>query len=78
MVIITLFSPWRYKLAKDDTSYGTYDVSSFKNYYRNVSILKNRHGAVGVEFPLYFKPEIGTFIELPKLDDPSLQNYIIN
>jgi hypothetical protein len=76
-VILGLFSPWRYKLSSDETSLGKYDVSKFRNNYRNLSVLKNRHGAVGVEIPLYFRPEIGTFRELPRPEDPLLTNFYI-
>jgi hypothetical protein len=66
-VIMTLFSPYRYKIEK----FQGYDVSALGNSYRNLEILENRDGEPNINLGLNFIGPCGTFRELPRANDMS-------
>jgi len=61
-VVIGLMSPFKLDMA---SSLG-YDVSRLKRKLVILKIIKNRLADDNIAIPIYVKPEIGSFIELPK------------
>lgn len=61
LVIMALFSPYRYKIP----TYRGYDVTKLKDWARFLFILKNRRGREGLVNPLLFNGAAETFEELP-------------
>jgi len=70
-VMFGLFAPHRYKIDIYPQPEG-YDITSFKDSYRELSILLNRRGSGFINTHLYFNGAINYFRELPK---PSEINY---
>lgn len=70
MVVISLFSPFRYKIASNNG----YDITKFKDKFREVAVHKNRLGRVGLEVGVYFEGASGTFKELPLPDNPKMES----
>ena len=64
-VIISLFNPFREKLA----SYKGYNIKELEGNFRVLSVLKNRYGEADVEVGCAFYGKIGLFKELPKPDE---------
>ena len=64
-VIISLFNPFREKLA----SYKGYDIKQLAGNFRVLSVLKNRYGEADVEVGCGFYGKIGMFRELPLPDE---------
>ena len=64
-VVISLFNPFRYKIAK----HGGYDITKLKDNYRALKILKSRDGEAGVQTPLFFDGRVDTFYQLPTLEE---------
>jgi len=60
-VIMTLFSPYRYKLEQ----FQGYNVAALGNSFRSLEILENRDGEPNVNLGLNFIGPCGTFRELP-------------
>lgn len=61
-VVIGLMSPFKLDMV---TSLG-YDVNKLKRKLVVLKIIKNRLADDNIAIPIYVKPEIGSFIELPK------------
>lgn len=61
LVIIALFSPYRYRIPE----YRGYNVKELKDTLRFAFILKNRRGREGLIDPLFFNGAAETFEELP-------------
>lgn len=66
-VIMSLFDPFRYKVA-DPSGYNLDKLrdSQGRKKYRNVKILKNTYGSDDIRIGLAFQPELGLFKEMPK------------
>ncbi len=60
-VIIGLFSPDKY----DIDEYNMHNIDKLGNYYRNISIMKNRIGISNADFDMYHNGAIMRFKELP-------------
>ena len=70
LIVMGLFAPERYGIDK----HLGYDIKTLKDYYRSLSILKNRIGTPNLKLPLLFNGATNTFSELPKLETPELVN----
>jgi hypothetical protein len=70
-LMIGLFSPFRYRIAKYPEK-GGYDISKLKDNYRELSIIFNRRGGGSVSVDLYFDGAVNYFKELP---DSTQINY---
>lgn len=75
-VLISLFNPSRFAIEEYPVK-GGYDITRFKDNYRELSILLNRRGGGGsVDLDLYFNGAVNYFEELPHpsdfLVDPTL------
>lgn len=64
-IIISLFNPYREKLA----TYKGYDIKKLESNFRVLSVLKNRYGEADVEIGCAFYGRVGLFRELPKPDE---------
>jgi hypothetical protein len=51
-----------------------YDIKILQDYYRSLTILKNRIGTPNLKLPLLFNGQTNTFSELPKPGTPELTN----
>lgn len=64
-IILGLFSPFRYGIEE----HGGYDILFWRNYYRSLSILKDRDGSSDGVVPMYFNGAVDEFKELPDMGD---------
>lgn len=64
-VAMGLFDPSRYNISL----HNGYNIEELGEYYRNLSILKNRDGSSNIDVPLFFNGAADWFKELPRLDD---------
>lgn len=62
LCVIGLFAPERYSIGE----HLGYNIKVFKDYYRSLSILKNRVGTPNLKLPLLFNGQTNSFSELPK------------
>lgn len=70
LIVLGLFAPERYGIEK----HMKYDISILQDYYRSLSIMKNRIGTPNLKLPLLFNGQTNTFSELPKTGTPELEN----
>lgn len=70
-VAIGVFSPARHEIPK----YKGYDITKLKDSYRYINVLKNRYGISNVSDSLFFMGAVNTFYELPKYNDPKINEY---
>lgn len=70
LIVLGLFAPERYGIEQ----HLGYDIKVLKDYYRSLSILKNRIGTPNLKLPLLFNGATNTFSELPPPKSPELQN----
>lgn len=66
--VIGLFAPERYQIEK----HLGYDITVLKDFYRCLSIMKNRMGTPNIKIPLLFNGASNTFSQLPKADAPEM------
>jgi len=72
-LLLGLYSPFKYEIKK----YLDYDITKFKNYIRFLEVLEDRdYGANGQICPLFFNGASSTFRELPKPDDPEINQVL--
>lgn len=69
-VALGIFSPFKYELKE----YFGYDISKLRDNCRFLEVLINRGGSPGGIIALYFDGAANYFSELPKADDPKIQN----
>lgn len=69
-VALGIFSPFKYELKE----YFGYDISKLRDNVRFLEILINRGGSPGGIIALYFDGAVNYFSELPRADDPKIQN----
>lgn len=69
-VALGIFSPFKYELKE----YFGYDISKLRDNCRFLEVLINRGGSPGGIIALYFDGAANYFSELPKADDPKMQN----
>ena len=78
-IIVGLLSPMSYKLTnfpvRDDEAV-SYDITTLRDRFRWVNILKNRDGGSNVGIGMYFVGEVGYFEELPKADIIQYAKYV--
>lgn len=65
MVVFALFNPSRYESSSVSKTYGGYNISKFKNYFREIIIIKHRDGEELIKVPMFFNGKINFFKELP-------------
>lgn len=70
-VCLALFAPNRYEIPE----YRGYDITSLKDRFRSLSLLKNRDGEADKRVGLGFVGECGYFKEMPKVTDMNLSEY---
>lgn len=68
-VVIGLFSPERYGIA----DHRGINITKLKDYYRSISILKNRLGRPNLKAPLYFDGATNYFAVLPEKNTEELR-----
>jgi len=64
-VIMTLFSPYRYKIEQ----FHGYNIAAMGNTFRSLEILENRDGEPNINLGLNFIGPCGTFRELPRASE---------
>lgn len=69
-VILGLFNPHRYKIPEVQG----WDIRKVRDYYRQVSILKNRIGEDYKKVSLFFEGATGTFKEMPSSKDEHIRD----
>ena len=73
--IISLFNPSRFSIPEYPEKNG-YDVTKWKDHYRELSILLSRNGGGSIDLDLYFNGAVNYFEELPSPEkfkkDPNL------
>lgn len=62
LIILGLFAPERYQIAK----HLGYDITILQDNYRSISILKNRVGTPNLKKGLFFNGQSNIFVELPE------------
>ena len=68
--LIGLYSPFKYGIPE----YEGYNIKKFRNYIRFAEVLEDRdYGANGQICPLFFNGAVSVFKELPRADDPSIE-----
>lgn len=70
-VIMTLFSPFRYKMER----FNNYDILKLGNTFRSLEILENRDGEPNVVLGLNFIGPNGTFREMPRASELNDEQY---
>ena len=70
-VIMSLFNPSAYKLGE----FEGYDIDRLGNSYRNLEILCNRDGEPNINIGLQFIGKVGTFKELPRIENMTENHY---
>lgn len=68
-LVLSLFDPVRYGISK----HLGYDIVKLNNYYRSLSILKNRYGQSNISKGLIFDGKSGMFSELPHPSDEKIK-----
>ena len=72
-LLLGIYSPFKYGVREHEG----YDITKFKNYIRFLEVLEDRdYGAGGQICPLFFNGMSSAFRELPRPDDPELQEAI--
>lgn len=66
--VIGIFAPNRYEIAQHPKLNG-YNIGIMKDSYRSIKKLKDRYGSPNVKIGMYFDGAVGTFEELPKIDE---------
>lgn len=69
-VALGIFSPFKHELKE----YFGYDISKLRDNVRFLEVLINRGGSPGGIVALYFDGAVNYFSELPRADDPKIQN----
>lgn len=64
-IAIGLYAPARYNVKR----HNGYNIEELRDYYRNLSVLKNRDGESNLNVPLFFNGAADVFKELPLPDD---------
>ena len=64
-IAIGLFAPARY----DIQEHNGYNILELRDFYRSLSILKNRDGDSNIHVPLFFNGAADVFRELPRAED---------
>lgn len=64
-IALGLFSPARYEIE----CHNGYNIVELGNYYRSLSVLKNRDGESDFKVPLFFNGASDVFREMPQPDD---------
>jgi hypothetical protein len=70
-MVMALAYPWRYSY----TTYKDFDISTLKDYFRCLHVLKNRNGDANKHIGLNFFGNLGLFLELPKVKDMTTHDY---
>lgn len=73
-VALGLFSPARHNIEM----HNGYDIRKFSEYYRSLSILKNRDGSADIKVPLFFNGAADVFKEMPRLENVEGLNAVEN
>ncbi len=69
--LLGLFSPFKFGLDE----YFNYSVKDLKDHLRFLEVCNSRDGEVGGIVALFFDGATCTFYELPKPDDPAMQQW---
>lgn len=69
--VIGLFAPTRYEI---DEHRG-YNIATFQDNYRSLSVLKARDGVPNIRLGLFFNGAVNFFEELPKKDEMNPERY---
>lgn len=77
-VIMSLFSPARYEVHEFPNRTGSkgYDITTLKDRFRYVNVLKNRDGSSDVGIGMWFVGEVGYLEELPKPTEIDYKKYV--
>jgi hypothetical protein len=70
-LLLGLFSPVRFGIEE----YMGYNIKEFKDHIRFLEVCNNREGEVGGIVALFFDGACNMFWELPKPDDPEIQDW---
>lgn len=69
-IALGIFSPFKFELKE----YFGYDISKLRDNVRFLEVIINRGGSPGGMIALYFDGATNYFSELPRADDPKIQN----
>ena len=71
--VLGLYSPFKYEIRTHEG----YDITRFRNYIRFLQVLEDRdYGASGQVCPLFFNGISSMFRELPKPDNPEIEEAL--
>lgn len=71
-LMLGIFSPYKYK----ESSYAGWDLTRFRDYHRELSIMLNRNGRSNITQQLFFNGACSYFQELPTLDASKREDII--
>ena len=72
-LVLGLYSPFKYEIKTHEG----YDITKFRNYIRFLQVIEDRdYGANGQVCPLFFNGVSSSFRELPKPNDPEIEEAI--
>lgn len=72
-LVLGLYSPFKYEIKTHEG----YDITKFRNYIRFLQVLEDRdYGASGQVCPLFFNGISSSFRELPKPNEPEIEEAI--
>ena len=72
-LVLGLYSPFKYEIRTHEG----YDITKFRNYIRFLQVIEDRdYGASGQVCPLFFNGMSSMFRELPKPNEPEIDDVI--
>lgn len=69
LIVIGLFAPERYEISK----HLDYDITTLKDNYRSITILKNRIGTPNLKKGFFFNGQTNSFAELPPANSQEMK-----
>ena len=73
-MVLGLFAPNRYEIPQ----HRGYNIRKMQDFYRSVSVLKNRYGASNLRVGTFFDGCVGDFVELPNVSDEVQMSRVFN
>jgi len=73
-MVIGLFAPNRYEIPQ----HRGYNIRKMQDFYRSISILKNRYGASNLRVGTFFDGCVSDFVELPNVSDEVQMSRVYN
>ena len=73
-MVMGLFAPHRYEIPQ----HRGYNIRKMQDYYRSISILKNRYGVSNLRVGTFFDGCVSDFVELPNVSDEVQMSRVFN